>query len=251
MIIVYKRSRVINAMKLIYIGLTFLALASAELKLLDDIEPQYLNVNINDLVDRFNPEISQLIIDHGLDPLILPRVETKLWKKADLVLYSGILNHLSAIKRCGNVILNYEDQIAMNASFKFNDLEGQYKYTLDVGIFDFLGGIVITVADVHAKISVTYHTTNYTLVLDKLKLETVGSIKVKVQDENGAVSWIKTAIVNFIIPYFKNTIMNSVEQEARSEIQKYFDGINSKTAPKVSPSLIISTLNMWKMLKKF
>lgn len=35
--------------------------------------------------------------------------------------------------------------------------------------------------------------------------------------------------------------MNSVEQEARREIQKYFDGINSKIAPTVS--------NIWYLFK--
>lgn len=48
-----------------------------------------------------------------------------------------------------------------------------------------------------------------------------------VENKNGQVDWINTAIVNFITPFFKNTIINIVEKKATNAIQTCFDQINN------------------------
>lgn len=57
-------------------------------------------------------------------------------------------------------------------------------------------------------------------------------IKVTVENKNGSVDWINTAIVNIIAPFFKNTITNAVREEASNAIRTYLNEINRKIAPR-------------------
>lgn len=47
-----------------------------------------------------------------------------------------------------------------------------------------------------------------------------------VENKNGGVDWLNTIIVNIIIPFFKDTIINAVEEKAASAIQTYLDNLS-------------------------
>lgn len=70
-----------------------------------------------------------------------------------------------------------------------------------------------------------------------------------VENKNGSVNWINTAIVNIISPFFKNTIMSAVRNEASNAIRTYLNEINRKIAPRkkltdvLKPRLLNESLN--------
>ncbi|XP_067203427.1 uncharacterized protein [Linepithema humile] len=239
------------AMKLVYFVLSFVALALAELKIRDFTQNEDRSIDLNKLMDRFNPQISEFIINRGLDPLDLPRTEQKLWVqfpnstseregeipiqpmiyKADLILHSGKLERLSTLKRYGDATLTYKDNILNTEfGFEFELLEGTYNYILKLVFFDWTGRVTVSGENVHAKVNILFDTTNYILTLNKFELQ-VDGIKVTFH-QNGLAGAIKTAIVNMIIPFFKNTITDTVQKEVTNTIQFYFNEINRIIAPR-------------------
>ncbi|XP_018313788.1 uncharacterized protein [Mycetomoellerius zeteki] len=124
-------------MKLVYV-LIFIPLISAELETLNVADNRFASANLNGLIDRSIHQISQFIVDYGLDPLDLPPTTKKLWVnfpqtskhaepipfKADLSLHSGILKHLSNLKRYGDATMNYKNKLLkLNIGFEFKQLE--------------------------------------------------------------------------------------------------------------------------------
>ncbi|XP_018357805.1 PREDICTED: uncharacterized protein LOC108757754, partial [Trachymyrmex cornetzi] len=209
------------AMKLVYV-LILIPLVSAELETLN-IAERFAGANINALIDHYIPQISQFIIDHGLDPLKLPPTTKKLWMnlpqtskyvepvpyKADLSLHSGILKHLSDLKRYGDATMNYEDKLfKLNIGFEFKELEGL---------------ILASTENVRAKFCVSYNISNKSLSLDDFDLQLPSRIKVTIKNKKGNVSHIKTFIVKLIIPFFKNTLVETIQKEGAKAIQMYLD----------------------------
>ncbi|XP_011691148.1 PREDICTED: uncharacterized protein LOC105452045 isoform X2 [Wasmannia auropunctata] len=236
------------AMKFVYIVLVFISLASArpELGTLNIIDDKFSGADINEQVDRLIPKISEFILDHGLDPLNLPDTETKLWNgfahtdiskqiepmlyKADLVLNSGTLRHLSDLKRYGDATVSYEEKVLnLDVGFEFKLLQGTYNFIVKLVLVNLKGRIIASTENVHAEIGVTFNTTSNILSLNKFKLQ-VPSIKIVVENKNGMVDWINTFIVNIVTPFFKSTITNVIEKEAANAIRTYLDEINQLNA---------------------
>ncbi|KAL6429420.1 hypothetical protein ACFW04_008231 [Cataglyphis niger] len=227
-------------MKFIYIVLIIIAWTSAELETWDIIEIKNRNVNINKLVDRFNPAIVQIINKYGLDPLKLPQTEQKLWMedpnfsepmiyKADVVLHSGILNGLSILKRHNNATLTYIDKLLkMDIGFEFELLKGRYDYIVKLVFQNIRGRIKVLAENIRAVINITFNTTNYTLALNKFDLQVPSRIKVTVENKDGSMDWINTIIINII--------------EASNAIQTYFNEINHKIAPRKTSAQILNQL---------
>ncbi|KAM0731257.1 hypothetical protein ACS0PU_002317 [Formica fusca] len=239
-------------MKFIYIILIGIARTSAELETWDITEIKNRIVNLNKLVDRFNPSIAQFISKYGLDPLKLSQTEQKLWMenpnfsepmiyKADLVLHSGTLKGLSNLKRHNNATLMYADKLLkMDIGFEFKLLKGTYDYILKLVIRNIRGRIIALAENVRAVINITFNTTSYTLALNKFDLQVPGRIKVTVENKNGSMDWINTIIVNIVAPFFKDTITNAVREEASNAIQTYFNEINHKIAPRETLAQILN-----------
>ncbi|XP_011250886.1 uncharacterized protein LOC105248039 [Camponotus floridanus] len=231
-------------MKFIYIVVMLIARTLAEVETWDITEKKNWNVNINHIVDRFNPVIAQFIKKYGLDPLKLPQVERKLrmenpnfsepmMYKIDLILKSGILKGLSNLKRQNNATLTYADRLLkLDVGFEFKLLQGTYDYVAKVIFRNLKGHIKALTENVRAIMNITFNTTDYTLTLDKFHLQVPSHIKVTIKNEDGSVDWINTAIVYIVTPFFKETITNSVQEEASNEIRKYFNEINHKIAPR-------------------
>ncbi|XP_011635242.1 uncharacterized protein LOC105425923 [Pogonomyrmex barbatus] len=234
-------------MKSVYIILIFTSLVSAEPETMNVIEIGNWSIDINDIVDGIIPQISQFIVENNLDPLKLPNTEKRLWMgkpmvanqapkiepkiyRADFHLHSGLLKHLSNLKRYGNATLNYENDLYFDVGFEFELLEGTYNYTLDLVFLNFKGRITALTENVRCKINVKSDLTDQTLTLTKFELQVPGKIDVIVEHKNGKVDWINTVIVNIITPFFKNAIVYTVQNEAANAIQKYFDELSKTTA---------------------
>ncbi|KYM93963.1 hypothetical protein ALC62_15408 [Cyphomyrmex costatus] len=232
-------------MKFIYIliFISLLSAISAELKISNIIDNKSASANINHIVDRSIPLISRFIVDNGLDPLDLPQTEKKLWMKlpynskhdkklklhkANLVLHSGILKHLSDLKRYGDATMDYKDKILqLYIGFEFKFLEVIYDYILKMLFFRSEGRILALTENVRAKFSVTFSIKNASICLNKFDLQVPSAIKVTIKNKNGKVSWIKTTIVKFIIPFVKDTLVNVIQKEGTKMIQKYLNEINN------------------------
>ncbi|XP_011171278.2 uncharacterized protein LOC105204001 [Solenopsis invicta] len=229
-------------MKYVYVILIVIPLASAEIEI-PNIVNQESFVNINNLVDRFIPEISQFIIKNNLDPLTLPSTQIKLWNtlahrnilnqsqpmiyKADLVLHSGILTYLSNLKRYGDALLNYEDKaLKLNVSFEFELLKGSYNYIVKLVFFNLDGRILAAAENVRVKINISFDAINSILSLDDFELQIPGDIKITIENKNGLVEWLNTALINLATPFIKNTLTNVVQQEASNAIRTSLDKIN-------------------------
>jgi len=52
-----------------------------------------------------------------------------------------------------------------------------------------------------------------------------------VENKNGKMDWIKTTIINIIIPFFQNTITSNIQIKAADAIRMYFNEINRIIAP--------------------
>ncbi|KYN30252.1 hypothetical protein ALC57_00291 [Trachymyrmex cornetzi] len=226
-------------MKLVYV-LILIPLVSAELETLN-IAERFAGANINALIDHYIPQISQFIIDHGLDPLKLPPTTKKLWMnlpqtskyvepvpyKADLSLHSGILKHLSDLKRYGDATMNYEDKLfKLNIGFEFKELEVLYNFAIKIFFVNCEGLILASTENVRAKFCVSYNISNKSLSLDDFDLQLPSRIKVTIKNKKGNVSHIKTFIVKLIIPFFKNTLVETIQKEGAKAIQMYLDKIN-------------------------
>ncbi|XP_072764248.1 uncharacterized protein [Anoplolepis gracilipes] len=237
-------------MKLVYIVLIIICRTSTESETCDSTEIKNWNVNLNKLMDDFNPSIVQIVRKYGLDPLELPQTAQTLRMenpnfsestvyKIDLVLKSGILKGLSNLERHNNATLTYANKLLkMDIGFEFEHLQGTYDYMLKL-IFRNEGRIIATAKNVRAIINIIFNTRNYTLVLNKFDLQVPGRIKVTVENKKGSVDWINTAIVNIVTPFFKETITDAVRKEASNAIQTYFNEINHKIAP---PKTLTRTL---------
>ncbi|EZA58413.1 hypothetical protein X777_01370 [Ooceraea biroi] len=164
--------------------------------------------------------------------------------KADLNLYSGILKYLSVLERYGDATLTYDGRILkMDVGFVFKFLQVTYNYILKMGLFDLNGRILATTKDVRSKISVMFNTTEYTLGLNKLEIQTPGRIKVILKNKNGGTDWINTAIANIIIPFLQSTITSNVQIQATNAIRMYFNEINRIIVPhKVFPGIFENQL---------
>ncbi|XP_024869442.1 uncharacterized protein LOC112453113 [Temnothorax curvispinosus] len=264
MVIEIWHSLVTIAMKFVYVILVFISLASAELEILNIIDNVNSDTNINNVVDEFIPQISQFIVNNNLDPLNLPQTKTKLWMdlsdttisnqvepmiyKADLILHSGILKRLSDLKRYGNATLSYKaEDVKLNLGFEFKVLQGSYSFTVNLVFFNLKGRILASSANVRAKTAVRFNSMNQTLSLDKFELQVPGKIKVIIENKNGLVDWVNTFIVNIITPFFKNTIVNFVQEQATNAIQTYFNEINKS----LKASWLLSKItNMESVLNK-
>lgn len=51
-------------------------------------------------------------------------------------------------------------------------------------------------------------------------------INIIIENKNGGVDWINTFIVNLVAPFFKDTIINVVQEEVTNTIRTYFDEVN-------------------------
>ncbi|XP_012541920.1 uncharacterized protein LOC105839867 [Monomorium pharaonis] len=223
-------------MKFVYVIVIFTSLVSAELEV-SNINNENSSANINNVVDRFVPQISQFIIKNGLDPLNLPTTNKKLWQddlnsqkitpmmyKADLVLHSGILKYLSNLKRHDNAFLNYDDNVLkLDVGFEFQLLEGTYDYTVKLVFFNLYGRIFSTAADVRAKIAIGFDIKNTALSLDEFNLQIQGDVKIVIE---GGLEWLNSIIAKFITLFFRNTITDAVQEEAANAIRTYLDEIN-------------------------
>ncbi|XP_011869446.1 PREDICTED: uncharacterized protein LOC105562895 isoform X2 [Vollenhovia emeryi] len=163
-------------------------------------------------------DLSDTTISNEIEPMIY---------KANLILHSGILKHLSNLKRYGDATLNYKDQVLrLDVGFEFTLLQGTYDFIVDVVFVNLKGRILVSAANVRAKIIITYNSMNHILSLDKFELQVPGSIKVIIENKNGGVDWINTFIANIVTPFFKNTIVSSVQEEAANAIRAHFDEIS-------------------------
>ncbi|XP_029168069.1 uncharacterized protein LOC114938335 isoform X2 [Nylanderia fulva] len=232
-------------MKFVYIVLIFIARTTlAELETWEIIEFETRNVNLNELTDRSIPFIAKFIKKSDLDPLKLPNAKQKLWTqnanlpdtktyKVDLILESGILKGLSNLERHNNATLSYADRILkLDIGFEFKLLQATYDYIVNLGFTKLKGRVKASADNVRAIINITFNTTDYIIALKKLDLQVPSRIKVTVENKNGSVNWVNTAIVNIISPFFKNTIMTAVREEATNVIRTYLNEINRKYAPR-------------------
>lgn len=70
------------------------------------------SVNLNKLLDRFNPQIAKFITKRGLDPLYLPHSQRRLWVVRNALSYLEII-----IECCLNDYSSYSNYLSGSKDF--------------------------------------------------------------------------------------------------------------------------------------
>ncbi|KYQ48110.1 hypothetical protein ALC60_12822, partial [Trachymyrmex zeteki] len=204
-------------MKLVYV-LIFIPLISAELETLNVADNRFASANLNGLIDRSIHQISQFIVDYGLDPLDLPPTTKKLWVnfpqtskhaepipfKADLSLHSGILKHLSNLKRYGDATMNYKNKLLkLNIGFEFKQLEVLYDFAIKVFFFHYDGRILALTKNVRAKFCVSFNVSDTSLFLDEFDLQLPSP------GQNVEIRANLDKVVDTLLPVVRQLILNN------------------------------------------
>ena len=181
-----------------------------------DVAPYgMVSAKMNKLFDTMLPNIRNILLKFGLDPLKMGNIVQPLEGIIDhngvLKMSDGWLQGMSDVVRAGDIVLAYSNQVLnVDMELGFDVLDINYEYFFKYGLIKRTGDFHGRFSNVKLRVIVTLDMTTKKVTLDSLKIVDMGKLDVKL--EGHALDPLLNVAIKAFTTIFRDCVMEFIEE---------------------------------------
>ncbi|XP_059616551.1 uncharacterized protein LOC132261666 [Phlebotomus argentipes] len=208
----------------------------ALLPLLDDLESRNMQrASMNTYMDYVLTYIAPIFRDSGMVPMDLP--DTSIGWEAQPIwityggiidLHNGLLHDIENVFRAGNCYLSYNRQLLrMEILSRLSRMPFHYDYeTRVMGLGIFRGWVEGHMENMVMTKDFLLDMFDFFLFMQHFRVLSIGNVHVRVRG-NILTDWLANVIIDIVIFFFENTVVNLVSETLQEFIQEVIDETNA------------------------